>query len=60
MPEHPAASFPDGFVVCRPYQTADVEPELNGLMTYDRNVVKLDEERLREANIFVCSALENE
>lgn len=29
-------------------QTTDVEIETNGLMTYDRKVVKMDEERLRE------------
>ena len=31
-------------------QTTDVEIEVNGLMTYDRKVVKMDESRLREAN----------
>ncbi|MEZ5319229.1 MAG: family 16 glycoside hydrolase [Vicinamibacterales bacterium] len=31
-------------------QTTDVEIEVNGLMTYDRAVIKADEARLREAN----------
>ena len=31
-------------------QTTDVEVEVNGLMTYDREVVKIHEDRLREAN----------
>ncbi|WP_462411416.1 PA14 domain-containing protein [Neobacillus sp. Marseille-QA0830] len=31
-------------------QTTDVEGELNGLLTYDRKVVKLDEDRVRKAN----------
>lgn len=31
-------------------QTTDVEIEVNGLMTYDRKVVKMDEERVRETN----------
>ncbi|MEH7333918.1 PA14 domain-containing protein [Neobacillus drentensis] len=31
-------------------QTTDVEGELNGLLTYDRKITKLDEERVREAN----------
>lgn len=31
-------------------QTTDVEIEVNGIMTYDRKVVKLDEPRLRKAN----------
>ena len=31
-------------------QTTDVEIEINGLMTYDRKVIKVDEARIREAN----------
>ena len=31
-------------------QTTDVEGEVNGLMTYDRKVVKADPETLRELN----------
>ncbi len=31
-------------------QTTDVETEVNGLMTYDRKVVKLNADRVREAN----------
>lgn len=31
-------------------QTTDVEVEVNGLMTYDRKVVKMDEDKVREAN----------
>jgi beta-galactosidase/beta-glucuronidase len=34
-------------------QTTDVEVEVNGLMTYDRAVVKMDEKRVREANMSV-------
>ncbi len=30
-------------------QTTDVETEVNGIMTYDREVVKFDEDRLRES-----------
>ncbi len=30
-------------------QTTDIETEVNGIMTYDREVVKFDEERIREA-----------
>ena len=32
-------------------QTTDVETEVNGLMTYDREVMKMDEARVREANL---------
>ena len=38
-------------------QTTDVEIEVNGLMTYDRAVVKLDPERVRRANEAVLGAL---
>lgn len=31
-------------------QTTDVEMEVNGLMTYDRKVIKVDEDRVRKAN----------
>ena len=31
-------------------QTTDVEIEVNGLLTYDRKLVKVDEERIRNAN----------
>ena len=32
-------------------QTTDVETEVNGLMTYDREVMKMNEARIREANL---------
>ena len=38
-------------------QTTDVENEVNGIMTYDRKVIKLDEKRLREANQALCNVL---
>ena len=41
-------------------QTTDVEIEVNGLMTYDRKEVKVDEKRLREANRALCRSLEEE
>jgi hypothetical protein len=31
-------------------QTTDVEVEVNGIMTYDRRIVKFDEEKLRKMN----------
>ena len=39
-------------------QTTDVEGEINGLMTYDRKVIKLEETRLREINQKICKSLE--
>jgi len=38
-------------------QTTDVEIEVNGLMTYDRRIVKLTEERIRKVNLEVCNSL---
>ena len=38
-------------------QTTDVEIEVNGLMTYDRKVIKLDETRVREINQRICNSL---
>ena len=35
-------------------QTTDVETEVNGLMTYDRCVMKMDEARIREINQKIC------
>jgi hypothetical protein len=31
-------------------QTTDVEIEVNGLMTYDRKIIKMDEKKLRAVN----------
>lgn len=38
-------------------QTTDVEIEVNGLMTYDRKVIKLNEEKIREINLEICNSL---
>jgi beta-galactosidase/beta-glucuronidase len=38
-------------------QTTDVEIEVNGLMTYDRKLVKVDEERVRKVNQEICNIL---
>lgn len=40
-------------------QTTDVEVEVNGLMTYDRKVVKINESKVREANKRICNILNN-
>ena len=37
-------------------QTTDVEVEVNGLMTYDRKVIKIDEKRLAEINRSVIAS----
>ena len=39
-------------------QTTDVEVEVNGIMTYDRKVVKMDENRIREINSRICHSLD--
>jgi hypothetical protein len=47
-----------GFSAAVYTQTTDVEGEVNGLMTYDRKVIKLDEDRLRKINKEVCEILD--
>ena len=44
-----------GFSAAVYTQTTDCEVELNGLMTYDRAVVKLNEERIREINLKISN-----
>lgn len=39
-------------------QTTDVEGEVNGLMTYDRKVVKIDVPRVSAVNKALCKSLE--
>ena len=46
-----------GFSAAIYTQTTDVEVEVNGLMTYDRKVIKLDEKRLKKINMHICNAL---
>ena len=43
-------AIPRGLAATVYTQLTDVEDELNGLMTYDRRVVKLDEEKLARLN----------
>ncbi len=40
-------------------QTTDVEIEVNGLMTYDRKVVKFNEDKIREANRKVVESIKD-
>ncbi len=46
--------IPRGFSAAVYTQTTDVEVEVNGLMTYDRKVIKLDEEKIRQVNSEIC------
>lgn len=46
-----------GFSAAVYTQTTDVEIEVNGLLTYDREVVKVDEERVRKVNQEICNIL---
>ena len=46
-----------GFSAAVYTQTTDVEVEVNGLMTYDRKVIKVDEKRVKEANARLCNSL---
>ncbi|KAA6341944.1 Beta-galactosidase BoGH2A [termite gut metagenome] len=46
-----------GFSAAVYTQTTDVEGEVNGLITYDRKVVKIEEDRVRQVNRKVCNVL---
>ena len=46
-----------GFSAAIYTQTTDVEGEVNGLMTYDRKVVKMEESRVKEINQKICNSL---
>ena len=48
-----------GFSAAVYTQTTDVEIEVNGLMTYDRAVVKVDEPVIRKINQEICHILDN-
>ncbi len=49
--------IPKGFSAAVYTQTTDVEIEVNGLITYDREVVKVDEKRVRRANLKISNSL---
>lgn len=44
-----------GFSAAVYTQTTDVEVEVNGLMTYDRKVIKFDEPRIRKINLEISN-----
>jgi len=45
-----------GFTAAVYTQTTDVEVEVNGLLTYDRKVVKVNEDRVKKINRDVCNS----
>lgn len=47
--------IPFGYSAAVYTQTTDVEVEVNGLMTYDRKVIKLDENRIRKVNLDISN-----
>lgn len=47
--------IPFGYSAAVYTQTTDVEVEVNGLMTYDRKVIKLDEPRIRKVNLEISN-----
>ncbi|MGB4567772.1 MAG: sugar-binding domain-containing protein [Dysgonamonadaceae bacterium] len=46
-----------GFSAAVYTQTTDVEVEVNGLMTYDREMIKMDEQRIKQVNSEICDIL---
>jgi len=49
--------IPFGYSAAVYTQTTDVEIEINGLMTYDRKLIKLDEAKIKNANQKVIATL---
>lgn len=49
-----------GFSAAVYTQTTDVEGEVNGLMTYDRKVIKVDEARIKKINLEIANSLKKE
>jgi beta-galactosidase/beta-glucuronidase len=49
-----------GFSAAVYTQTTDVEGEVNGLITYDRKVIKMEEDRIRKINTEICESLSPE
>jgi beta-galactosidase/beta-glucuronidase len=47
-----------GFSAAVYTQTTDVEGEVNGLISYDRKVIKLDEARVKKVNKEICELLD--
>jgi beta-galactosidase/beta-glucuronidase len=47
--------IPYGYSAAVYTQTTDVEVEVNGLMTYDRKVIKLEESRIRKVNLEISN-----
>jgi beta-galactosidase/beta-glucuronidase len=52
--------IPFGYSAAVYTQTTDVEIEVNGLLTYDRKIIKLDEERIRKVNQEICNYFNKE
>lgn len=50
--------IPKGFSAAVYTQTTDVEIEINGILTYDRKVTKLDAGRVREINRRIATSLD--
>lgn len=46
-----------GFTAAVYTQTTDVEGEVNGLITYDRKIIKIEEARLKAINKEICNSL---
>lgn len=48
-----------GFSAAVYTQTTDVEVEVNGLITYDRKIIKIEEARIKKVNEEICNILNN-
>ena len=55
--EHLLQLIPRGFSAGVYTQITDVEGEVNGMMTYDRKEIKVNEKKIREMNQKICNSL---
>lgn len=55
--DHLMELIKNGFSAAVYTQTTDVEGEVNGLLTYDRKVIKVDEAKVRAINQKICNSL---
>jgi len=53
------ALIPFGYSAAVYTQTTDVESEVNGLITYDRKVIKLNEAQIRKVNLEISNFFDN-
>lgn len=55
--DHLSELIGKGFSAAVYTQITDVEEEVNGLLTYDRKVIKVNESKIKAVNQRICNSL---